>query len=120
MAASDPATDWSRRRFLSLTGAGMIGIAGTAATGWAEPSTDPTRDPDLSPVTPPTPCSGRSTTSSGTGAHADERGADLLLPGGGHVRVDCARVEQPAQPGWSADGAQAAPADAAWPDRPPA
>jgi len=50
MAASDPAADWSRRRFLRLTGAGMVGIAGTAATGWAEPSTmDPTRDPDLLP-----------------------------------------------------------------------
>src|SRR5215207_7355029 len=50
MAASDPTMQWSRRRFLRLTGAGMVVMAGTAATGWPKAwAADPTRDPDLLP-----------------------------------------------------------------------
>jgi hypothetical protein len=50
MAASDPTTLWSRRAFLRLTGVGMVGIAGTAITGWPTAfAADSSRDPELLP-----------------------------------------------------------------------
>ena len=50
MAASDPTMQWSRRRFLRLTGAGMVAMAGTAVTGWPKAwAADAARDPELLP-----------------------------------------------------------------------
>lgn len=48
--ASDPTTHWSRRGFLRVTGAGMIGMAGTAIIGWPNAlAADAARDPELLP-----------------------------------------------------------------------
>ena len=50
MAASDPTVQWSRRSFLRLTGAGVVGIAGSAVTGWPSAwAADSARDPELLP-----------------------------------------------------------------------
>src|SRR6185503_3232407 len=53
MAESDPTMNWSRRHFLRLTGAGIVGMAGTAVTGWPNAwAADPSQDPELLPGDP--------------------------------------------------------------------